>query len=368
MKKKLYTFYLLICLSIISCNSADDGPNSGKDFDRSIMLENFTTNLIIPSYSNFNSQAEILLAASNTFDESVTEANLAALQEAWKKTAEAWNSTQAFNYVGPAYDSSFIIRINKYPSDKIKIEDHISSSSEINSAFIESLGGGEKGLPAVEYLIFSQEGNSVILNKFLTEGENRKTYLKALTENIKEKAANLEAGWQPSGKSYTEAFLSKTGTDAGSSTNLLANSIIQAVEDIKNIKIGEPIGKKGGSLQPEKVEAFNSEYSIDLIKTDLNAIENAFKGGEGAGFDDYLNKIDAKWQDDQLLSDRIIQQFESIRTALDELDNPLNKAVTAETAEVDKLFNSFTSLVSLLKGEMISRLGLSVTYSDNDGD
>lgn len=370
---KILSQILIFTLGVLvtSCDPKDDDPNSGS---RKTMLENMVNNLIIPSYESFLSKAEVLSSASVSFSDEVNEENLIALQESWKEAVKAWNATQSFNYFGPADDSLYNTILNNFPSEYPQIENRLATSQAINASFIESLSTKEKGLPAVEYLIFSKDGNAVILEKFLSNAENRKKYLTAVCENIKNKASNLVITWQPAGKNYKETFLSisKSGTDAGSSTNLLANSLIQAVENIKNNKLGIPLGKGEGGIQQEKVEAPNAQYSFEIIKVELEAIENAFKGksaeGDLPGFDDYLDKVNAKWQGNQLLSDRINQQFQSIRTILGEINDPLDKAVTTETLKVDKLYNSFISLVSLLKGEMISKLGLSVNYVDNDGD
>lgn len=355
----------LVFLLLLSCETKDsDGKGT---FEREILLENIAANLIIPSYQQFSESSQELLQATNNFTQTPNEENLLILQTAWKQASEDWNKCETYNYFGPVVDSSFVTRLNNFPTDPSSIESKISSTDDLSSSYLESQSSKVKGLPAIEYLIFSPDGNAAVVSSF--QSERRTAYLTALSENLNEKATSLNSSWA----AYESKFLSSTGSDAGGSTNLLVNSMIQAVEQIKNIKIGEPFGKKStGGIKPDKVEALYSSHSLALIKADLTAIEKTFLGKkdttDGIGFDDYLDHVNAKWQDNQLLSERIKQQFANINTAIDEITVPLDQAVSTQPDQVEKVYNALTSLISLLKGEMVSKLGLSVTYSDNDGD
>jgi uncharacterized protein len=359
---------VLACL-LPGCDSTDNSSGDGSNFDRGVLLENFATNIIIPSYQDFATKAEALATATVSFNQNTNEENLSSLQTAWRDASESWSGCDAFNHFGPAYDSSFVTRIDNFPTDFASIETKISSVDALNASYIENQGSRSKGLPAFEYLIFSKDGNSAVLSRYQSgEAGRRRQYLQALADNLVTKSKNLVTAWN----NYKPKFLASTGTDAGSSTNLLANSLIQAVENIKNNKLGEPAGKKSaGGVKPNMVEAPYSGYSVRLMKADLKKIQGAFAGIQNGsnqiGFDDYLNHVNAKWQE-QLLSERINAQFESVGASMTQITMPLEDAVSSQTEAVDLTYNSLTSLISLLKGEMISKLGLSVTYSDNDGD
>jgi uncharacterized protein len=69
-----------------------------------------------------------------------------------------------------------------------------------------------------------------------------------------------------------------------------------------------------------------------------------------------------------LLSERINQQVNEARLALTLITSPLSEAIVNDPEIVENAYNELQQVVVLLKTDMISALGVSVTSTDNDGD
>ncbi|MEM9896443.1 MAG: imelysin family protein, partial [Bacteroidota bacterium] len=159
-----------------------------------------------------------------------------------------------------------------------------------------------------------------------------------------------------------------TGNDAGASTTRVANAMIQHVEVLKNFKLEIPLGLKTNSDPlPNMVESPYAGLSSQLIIANLDAIEKTFTGGEGQGFDDYLNQLDISSSDDENLTDAILLKIDQCRSLAQGIDD-LSEAVATRQKQSLDLLQSLKDLTTLMKADMMSQLGIILTFSSNDGD
>ena len=344
-----------------------------QEYDRTTMLTNIGTQIIVPSYLDVKVQTQTLYTAAQTFTTTPDATNLSALQDAWKTAASSWKraETYTFAYAG---DNSIASKVDAWPTNPTVIESEISGSNTLTESYISATGTTRKGFPAIEYLIYDASGNAAVLDKFTTQSnyQRRQQYLLAVTADIRTKAADTYTSWNPNGANYVSTFISNSSTDAGSSVTLLLNAMVQNLEVVKNEKLGIPLGKKSsGTLHPELVEAKLSAMSISHIKNNLQALENLYRGKangvDGQGFDDYLTFVKADF-DGVPLADKISEQFASCYTAIDAITPPLDNSITAENAKCETAYLELKKLVVLMKLDMSSQLGILITFSDNDGD
>lgn len=358
----------LLALALLGISGCESSDTETIPFDQTLLLENIGNSIIVPSYDQLNTLSIEMVEKTETFIENKTAQDLASLQNTWLKAAKKWMQTGIFNF-GPIDELALHTSIENWPTNTIAIEESINSSNEKTTTFINSLGSSSKGLPAIEYLLFGNEGQSTtdLVNGFVND-ENRGSFLLALTVNFNSITTELFKKWDASNENFISSFVNATGNDVGSSTNILANNLIVNAEILKNEKIGVPLGKKSlGELLPKNAEAWRSQNSITLIRENLLSLQQLFNGGQGIGYDDYLNKIEAKYED-QLLSAKINDQFDNCIDAIDQLSLPLTDGLVQEPEKIEFLYQNTQMLVVLLKTDMMSNLGLLVTFSDNDGD
>ncbi len=140
--------------------------------------------------------------------------------------------------------------------------------------------------------------------------------------------------------------------------------MIELYEMVLRTRLGMPLGQTtDGVPQPDEVESRSSGASLDLMIASIESLQRTFD----AGLDDYLDYLDRAGPEDRL-SSSIRRQFEVVLGRLGEIEVPLHVAVTEARDEVSAAYGEMETLLVLIKTDMSALLGITVTFSDNDGD
>ena len=287
MRKLIFAAIIVASVFVLiqSCSkSGDNKPTTGdSSFDRKGMLTNISTNIIIPGYTAYQAATAGLDAAVTTFNATPNAANLTAVQTAFQATYKQWQAVSVFEF-GPAAQIELRVNTNTYPADINQINSNITSKT-YNPGLLANLAA--KGLPAIDYLLFGTGANNTAILAQFTTGTNAaysKTYLAALSAELKANATTVLTAWNGT---YKTTFINADGTDVGSSVGLLTNQLVFDYETLKNYEIGIPAGVQSmGTTFPQKVQAYYSKISVQLVLLHLKAIQNIYMGASGLGFDD----------------------------------------------------------------------------------
>lgn len=375
MKRKISIYICLACFALLfsQCDKKkEEEPTPESSFDKSGMLANIGDNLIIPAYADFKISVDSLKLVSDAFVANPTTSSLDDFQATFFICSAKfqWISTYEF---GPAEMEFIRSSLNVFPCDTAEINGKIASA---NYNFSTVADIDVKGFPAIDFLLYGYNLNdAAILSLFTTDvnAVNRRNYLTAVIAEIKSKTDIVNTGWSAAGGNYISTFKNSTGSDVGSSIGLLVNQLNFDLEMLKNARIGIPLGKRSlGVPLPEKSEAFYSGLSLDLASQHISNIENIYLGrsrqnNDGLGFDDYLTHINARYGSVSL-NEAIKSKLNSAKVKLSAIPGPLSDAVINNASVVDAAYLELQQLVILLKVDMTSALGVSITYVDNDGD
>lgn len=359
---------LVMSLTIASCVPTDDN-NSSTDFDRSELLNNYSDNIVIPAYEEYVASTNSLLTVINEFAVSPSDNNkLLICIEQLKIVSLKWQLASLFDF-GPASDYALLEFTNSYPTSTDDIEAAIGNESWIagQASNIDNVG-----LPALDYLL-NEDG---ALDK-LNTNPSRVEHLVRQAEFLNEQGELVLETWQ---SSYHSNFVSMTGTEMGSSIGAILNAFNRVFEaNIRKQKLGLPSGVStfSGNPLPSHVEAKYANYwSIDLLYEALLSIEKVYMGNslssnsidnEGVGFDDYLISLGDE-AFGQGLNNDIVAQIQSSKQAVLSLEDPLSEFVLSNQETCLSVYSELQALVVLFKVDMMSSLGVLITYQDNDGD
>ncbi len=353
------------------------GCGLSAEFDRGALLENTTTNLILPQQTAFIAASAELESAANNFAANPTAETLDALQASWREASLAWMPLTLYRY-SDVDDALLHNPIDNRPARESFIEETIASDQPITPEMVDGIGSSSKGLAAIEVLIFGSEGdNSAVLAQFTSDpnAPRRMAYLTATATHLTDSAEALHAFWQPDQEDYATAFIEADmdGGDIQSSINMIVNQLLSELEGIINQRLGKPLGKSsGGDPHPELVEALYSDHSLPRIIATVEGMQALFNGSsdssaEALGLDDYLDFLDATYENGAL-SDAINAQFEAALAALSAIDQPLDQAIENQPEQVEAAYQELRTLLVLLKSDMVNQLGVTITFNDNDGD
>ncbi len=364
----------LFSLVLVGCDgggSNDPGEDQGPGFDRAEMLTHIGNNLIIPSYQAFQGAVASLHDAGDAFLADPTAATLTSAQTALKEARLAWQDVAQYQF-GPAETFALRGALNTYPTDTDQIGANMASGSYVLGS-IDNIDAS--GFPALDYLLHGIGGapeDIVPLYTTAPEAASRRQYLEDNLDFVQTNVDAVVEQWLPAGGNYIATFLSDEngGVDVGSSLGQMINAMILHYERfIRDGKIGIPAGvRSSGVPRPVATEAFYAGYSLELADRSMTALERlftgtAYDGSAGPGLEENLQFLDAS----DLASD-ITGAMETIRTGLDGLTDPLSGHIESDTDAVVMTFTDMQSLVVLLKADMTSFLGITITFQDNDGD
>lgn len=334
---------------------------SGNSFDRSQILEHAANDLIIPAYADFEAKVDSLHKSIVAFTENPDTESLELAQEAWTSAIKSWKRAEVYNF-GPAEDMVLVTAIDRWPTSGAGIETAIEEYDGSDD-YLVRIGSNRKGLPAVEYLLFHETPKAIIV---AFSDPNRKEYLKLLSRSLADNSRRILESWQ---NEYKQSFIEATGNRPSSGITLLANEMSYLLGMIKMDKIDIPFGSQTmGTARLQMLESPYAEISKDLIRENLEAARRAFTGGEGAGFDDYLDALNILTDEGELLSEKINREFDNAIHALDDIEGSLKDAIQNDKEKVEALSESVKRVSVLIEVDMMSRLGILSVYSDNDGD
>lgn len=357
---------LLLLLIVFAACDNSTSPEDQSNFDRPEMLANYANNIILPSYEELQADVDDLQTAAQNFEAEPTPGNLETLQSALKEARLGWQDVSPFQF-GPAESVLLRSSLNTYPVDTDQVNEFISSG---NYTFGTIDSRDAAGLPALGYLLHGVgNSNEEILAMYTTDSEagKRMTLLQDNISFIKGLIDNVTNEWQASGGDYIGMFLSEdnAGTDVGSSLGMLINNYVLHYERfLRDGKMGIPAGvRSAGVPRPAATEAYFGGYSLELASANLAKIEQIFTGGNGVGLDDNLEALGAGD-----LSNEIQTQIDEAKTALEQLSDPLSLQIEENNGPVVESFQELQQVVTLLKADMTSVLGITITFQDNDGD
>jgi len=350
-----------------SCKKDKPDPTEPTDsFDRAAMLGNCADSVILPNLQAMQSRMSTLQQNATAFTQNPDLTGLLALRNDFQAAYLAYEQVCAFEF-GPSETELIRANCNTFPTDTAQIHANIASGSYdlFTAANLDA-----KGFPALDFLLHGKNMSDNTIVSLFASSANRRAYLNDLVSHLASHFSDVLNGWTGG---YRGTFIASTGNDIGSSMGYMVNQLCYDLEQIKNARVGIPLGKFSmGVPFPEKCENYYSGQSVPLALACLDNIESFYlgrsrSGANGKGLDDHLDHLGAQHTSGSL-NTAIKNQFISARTKLQAVSDPLSVQVVSNPALVDTAYVALQKLTVLLKTDMPSALGVVITYQDTDGD
>lgn len=371
MKKTLLILSFIALIAACSSNGGDNNDD-GNNYDRTALLTNWADNIIVPSYVNYQAKVQILVTNTSTFVATPTETNLQNLRTSWLEAYKAYQYISMYN-LGKAEEINFNLASNTYPTSTVGIESNISSGS-YNLSLLSQLD--KQGFPALDYLINGLGANDASIVGFYATNANAtnyKQYLTAVVGKLKIDVDAVVTGWN---SGFRNSYVANNGTSVSSSINKTVNLFVKNFEkDIRTGKVGIPAGIfSGGITYAEKVEGYyKNDISKELLNISIKASQDFFNGKHfnstttGEGLKSYLDFLKAV-KNGQKLSDVINNQFATIYTVNNTLNNSFSQQVSTDNSKMIATYEALQQNVINTKLDMMQALKITIDYVDGDGD
>ncbi|QCE40060.1 imelysin family protein [Psychroserpens sp. NJDZ02] len=351
---------LIILLLIFSCNS-DDDQQEEPAFNVMALLNDITTQQILPNVDTFVTESTTLNSAIQTYLTTYTETDLILAQNQWKVTAKAYAKVYAFN-IGSIRDQFMHLALYNWPTLPSALENVITNNDAITAELMATLSPQIKTLSGLEYLLF--ENDATTLNSQFTNSVKRQNYLKFTASEFQAQAERLQGIWNAP-EHYANTFITNNDTGIRASFNILFNGVYNLIDTAKITKIGKPAGLENSqATNPDETQAYFSSLSLAILKENMTSVKAVYFNTEGVGIADYVFHI-IKNND---LNTAIQNKIEDVRTAIDAIPVPLFDAITSHPDQVEHLHTELDALGVLFSVDVRSILSIIITSTDNDGD
>ncbi|MHA3789501.1 imelysin family protein [Flavobacterium hauense] len=364
--KKIFGL-IVITLLVSGCSSSDNSDTNKNAYNRDEMLANWADNIIIPSYQNYTAKVILLSDKAAAFTAAPDAVILDELRTAWLDAYVAYQYVAMYD-LGKASDMFLKQTANTYPANVTGIHANIALGTyNLNSAAQFS----SQGFPAIDYLI-NGIGNDTETIAYYSN-TNAAAFLNAITVQLKNTAQTVTNDWT---NGYRDTYVNNNDGSVTSSVNKTANNFIENLEkDVRSGKIGIPAGLfSNGTTFPDKVEAYyKNDVSKILLNASIKAEQDFFNGKAlngnttGASLKSALDAVKAV-RDGQNLSDIINNQFATINTKNNELNNSFSHQIINDNAKMVTAYNTLQQNVIYIKLDMMQALNVTIDYVDGDGD
>tara|TARA_B100000700_G_scaffold178405_1_gene197074 strand:+ start:680 stop:1792 length:1113 start_codon:yes stop_codon:yes gene_type:complete len=370
MKKNITYLVILTLLAtfFVACEDSKEDQVE-QTFDRSLVLLNWSDNIITPSYEAFQEKLGKLKTSVDKFKSDVTQENLDLVRSEWLNAYKGWQHVEMFN-IGKAEEIYYSSKMNVYPANISRIKSNIDSEQyNLGNANNNSA----QGFPALDYLLYGgiSDGSKVI-DRFLSQDGSK--YLSYL-ENCVNEMISLTKIVVDDWKANKGSFVSSTENTATSSINMLTNDFIFYYEKgFRANKLGIPAGIFSSNTIPENVEGYyNGKISKVLALEAMNAVHNFFVGKSfdnsktKESFKYILKTLDAK-KGDENLGEVIESKLLEAKSKIESLDDNFSSQINSDKVKFLETYDAIQKVVVLLKVDMLQALNINVDYTDADGD
>jgi predicted lipoprotein len=356
---------LLVPAAIVGGLSVPHQPVLARDQTRvppvskQVMLESIGRNVLVPGYAALAAATTDLSAAVDALSENPTVASLERARQAWTHVLVAWRRTQSFAH-GPVADLGVYPRIQFWPSRAQAVERVLRAQRPIDDTYVQEMGANAVGLSALELLLFDPHTDAAARVATFTglSGERQRLYVRALARDLVKQSRLVVQAWQaPAG------YATKFGAGGQQQLNLLVNDMLEAVETGAENRLRVVLERHTErQFRGELLEGGLSGTSQQGLLALLIGAKSLFSGANGSGIDDYLRQLRSP------AAGRVDLQFQRAIDAVRSLDGPLEQAIATREQAFKKAHEECRALQIMLKTEVASTLGVTITFKSTDND
>lgn len=356
---RLISLGVLITLAI-ACNTGGEAPGE-KD-----VLISLTDLIIVPGYESVSAETDELRTALDGLCVNPSESSLASARQAWRDARVPWMRSQA-TWMGPVMDRRSLGIMDWPLVEPERIESMLENNPATTPDEIRfTLSSTQRGMGTIEYLVFADDAVTALSGPNST----RCDFLTSLGEVVAVEAAAVTEEWTAGierDTPYMDYF-----TDRGSTSLLTGQAVAELVRTqvflirtIVDMRLASAMGLRPDGPDLELLPGGKGEYALEDLRNQIRGMRDMYVGHdseEGYGISDIVRELSVE------TDDRMKQNFDDALAAIDGVDVPLRRALSERPEEVREVYDRLSDLQQTLSTEVVSLLGVSVGFSDTDGD
>lgn len=350
---------------------SDEAPAA---VDRNAVLANLADQVMLPTYRDAARRMDALAASMDALCQAPSAERLAAARSAWSDGRGVWKRAQVFQ-AGPMETLETRPAVDWYPVSATGVEALIAGSSALTVEGMGSVGTNRRGLPGIEVVLYDTARDNDALLAALRDGagpSRRCQYLVAASGHAARAVRTFVTAWDPAGGGYARALGSAGQGSASFATareavDLLVNQVINTLDVLQVSRLSVPNGSRtGGTPDPTSVESVPSNRSVADLSDSLAGLEELYTGSHGTHRGPGLAAMVA--ERNPTLDRGVRAQLDATARAIAAITVPVQRAVLEQRPQVEASITELGRLKRLFKVDVANALGVTVSFTDNDGD
>ncbi|MFN7148892.1 MAG: imelysin family protein [Microthrixaceae bacterium] len=355
-----------LALVAASCSSADDSAPATTTVDRNSAVDVVANDVIVPGYEQLAGETAALAEALDALCATPDAPTFDAARTDWDRAQQAWASTAA-NRLGPIRWQRLTADI-EYPVDADKVDALAADgASPLTPEELDALGADVRGLNAVQQLLFGTDDVTGLTPRACSYAAAAATLsatssaelLTAWTDGVDDEPAALVQMTEPGDDSMW--------SDTTEVLEDLLNTSLSALTTVADMQLGPATGETTEAPEPAEADPGPAQRARQDAQATIASVQAAWgrPSGDGAGG---FAALVPPGVDDTMRT--------ALSTALDQLDTVTVPIAQLDPADPDSpdmtaLRTAYEQVViarTALRTEVASQLGLTVAFSDADGD
>lgn len=355
----------LMCLALGACSSNDSaGPT------REALLGQLSQEVLAPSVAALGQEVGVMHGRVSALCAS-GGASTQALEDArasWRAALVALAGARTYN-LGPTRDRRLALNVAFWPLDEATLTAALTpgeGAPTLDATWLNAQGADAAGMYAAELLLFDPQLDADPGAAFDTQGR-RCALLKVIVEDVRQRVDHVAGEWAGDAGFARELATAGAGSATYDSTKMALDAVINAwigqLEMVINADLGEPLGQRaGGEPQPDEVRGHRGRAGQAAMLAQARAMQALYTHGGDASLRAFLASRSPE------LAARMGGLIDALVATIEGWPQPMSAQLTADTASVEAAQEQARALLRTLKAEVASVLGVTIAFTDNDGD
>ena len=349
---------MVTTLALFSAACESSGPSDSE------VLINIADDIAVPAYQAVAQDMAQLNQAVEAFCTLPNGSTLEAARQSWRDARASWMASEAL-WFGPVIDRRSQSLLDWSPTDVEGVEQLLARSAPLTVEEVgQSLASNQRGFGAIEYGLFHGDALAAFAGSPL-----RCSSLLALTSVAQEEAAAILAEWVEGadrGAPYHSYFTSRSnpGLLESAAVAELVRTQVFLIRDIVDMRLASALGLRDEAADLSTIPGNAADNGLQDLRYEIQGMQVVY---EGAGPNALgISALVLPLSEDT--DERLRDQFAAAIAAIESVDGPLRVAITNRPESVNDVYERLDDLLRTMATELVSLLGISVGFTDTDGD
>ena len=351
------TVPVVLLLLLSGCGSSS-GP-----LDRDVLIS-LTDEVIVPAYQGLTSEAAGLKQSIDTLCNAPNSVSLETARQSWRAARGAWMRTEAM-WFGPVMDRRSTSLLDWSPTDTSGIDRLLAEGAPAATEEVRNvLGSNRRGFGAIEYLLFRSD-------ELADPGQAAPLcpYLVALATVASEEISAILGEWvegsegRPAYNGYFSDRASVSMIPSAAVADVVRTQYF-LIRDIVDVRLASAMGLRQDTADPSAIPGTSADNGLNDIRHELMGMRAVYEGSgdDGLGIGDLVSQLSED------TDARLRNEFDAATAAMDAVDGPFRAAAVQRASLVQTLYERLLDVQRTIATEVVSLLGVSIGFTDTDGD